>query len=125
MAWEKSPTELVERFRNVAPGGPMAVEKQMFGYPAAFVNGHMFMGLHEHRFTMRLSEAAQAEVRALGATDFTPMEGRSMKNFVVLPDAVVKDEEQLRAWVACAYAEAEAMPPKEAKPKAARTKRAG
>jgi TfoX/Sxy family transcriptional regulator of competence genes len=116
MAWTKSPPELIERFRMVAPGGPLAVEKQMFGYPAAFVNGHMFLGLHQSDLILRLSAEAQVEARAAGATDFTPMEGRPMRNFVTLPAAIIADDAAFRSWVGRAYAETAAMPPKEAKP---------
>ena len=37
MAWKKSPAALVEAFDAVVPAPP-AERRQMFGYPAAFVN---------------------------------------------------------------------------------------
>src|SRR2546425_1187365 len=33
------------RFKAVAPGGPEATERLMFGQPCAVVHGNMFMGL--------------------------------------------------------------------------------
>jgi TfoX/Sxy family transcriptional regulator of competence genes len=121
MPWEKSPPELVASFEAVAPGGPNAVERKMFGYPSAFVGGHHFMGLHEHRFTVRLSDEDLAELLALpGAAPFEPMAGRTMKGYGVLPPDVVTDPERLRTWVGRAYAHAESRPPKESKPRAPR-----
>ncbi len=122
MAWDKSPAELVERFKGVAPGGPEAVEKPMFGYPAAFVRGYMFMGLFADTFIVRLSPEGIVAAKAAGAADFSPQEGRTMKNYVSLPAEVVADDVQLRSWVARAYAEALALPPKESKPKAPKAK---
>lgn len=65
MASEKSPPELVDRFQSVAPGGPEAVERKMFGYPAAFVGGNHFMALHEQRFVVRLGDGDLEELLTL------------------------------------------------------------
>ena len=46
MAWKKSPPALIETFDAVLPGAP-AERRSMFGYPAAFVNGNLFMSLFE------------------------------------------------------------------------------
>jgi hypothetical protein len=59
--WKKSPPELVEVFEAVFPGPP-AVARQMFGYPTGFVNGNMFMGLHQHNMVLRLPEGPRAEL---------------------------------------------------------------
>ena len=50
MAWKKSPPALIETFDAVLPGAP-AERRLMFGYPAAFVNGNMFMSLFEDEKT--------------------------------------------------------------------------
>jgi TfoX/Sxy family transcriptional regulator of competence genes len=118
-AWQKAPAELVERFREAVTDLP-AQQRQMFGYPAAFVNGHMFTGLHEDRWVVRLPEADGAELLGEpGARPFEPMPGRPMKGFVVLPPQVVAEPERARAWVERALAHALSLPPKEPK---ARTK---
>ncbi|MBI5301218.1 MAG: hypothetical protein HY868_03705 [Chloroflexi bacterium] len=44
----KSPDELVKRFENALKDFPMAATRKMFGYPAAFVNGNMFIGETEY-----------------------------------------------------------------------------
>lgn len=117
MAWEKSPPELIARFKEVAPGGPGAVEKPMFGYPAAFVRGNMIMGLHGDRFLVRVDEASVDEALALGGERFVPREGMVMKNYVALPAAIVANDEALGGWVARAYAFAASLPVKEPKPR--------
>ena len=64
MPWRKSPQELVDLFESVLPGPP-AVACQMFGYPAGFVNGNLFMGLFQAEMFLRLPP--QAAITA-GAT---------------------------------------------------------
>ena len=70
--WSKSPPALVEVFEAVFPGSP-AVARQMFGYPAGFVNGNMFMGLHQENMVLRLPDGPRAELLAIeGAATFEP-----------------------------------------------------
>lgn len=117
MAWEKAADETVRAFRDVAPGGPEAEERKMFGFPCSFVHGNMFMGLHQDSFILRLNPQDRAFAIASGAATFAPM-GRTMKEYVQLPPAILADEAQLREWVARSYAFASAMPTKEKKARA-------
>ena len=124
--WTKSPPELVEVFEAVFPGPP-AVARQMFGYPAGFVNGNMFMGLHQHNMVLRLPDGPRAELLAMeGAATFEPMAGRPMKEYVVVPAMLLAAPEDLEPWVAKALAHGGSLPPKapkakaKAKPKGAR-----
>lgn len=70
MAWQKSSPELIARFGACLPDDPLIERRQMFGYPCAFVNGKMFVGLHEENLIMRLDEVgrerATAQARAEG-----------------------------------------------------------
>jgi TfoX/Sxy family transcriptional regulator of competence genes len=116
--WTKSPPELVEVFEAVFPGPP-AVARQMFGYPAGFVNGNMFMGLHQHNMVLRLPDGPRAELLAMeGAATFEPMAGRPMKEYVVVPATLLAAPEALEPWVAKALAHGTSLPPKAAKAKA-------
>ena len=112
MAWKKSPPELVSTFERVVPTTGGAERRKMFGYPAAFVGGNMFAGLHEDRFVLRLDDDGLAEAKKLGATDFEPMPGRAMKGWVVLPGKIVADEAVARRWVERAFRHVAKMPPK-------------
>lgn len=120
---EKPSAETAALFQSVAPGGPEAEEKKMFGQPCAFVHGNMFMGLLGETFMVRMPEADQAAAFALGAEPFAP-NGRRMKEYVTLPAAVLGDEASLREWVSRAYAFAAALPAKAAKPKKPKAVRA-
>ena len=113
MQWKKSPPELIAVFDAVMPDPP-AVRKSMFGYPAAFVNGNMFMGLHQDHFVLRLSEGARQEFLRLPATGiFEPMAGRPMREYVVASPALVSKPAELSRWVAKALEYASSLKPKE------------
>jgi TfoX/Sxy family transcriptional regulator of competence genes len=113
--WRKSPPDLVERFEaTMAPLAGTSLRK-MFGYPAAFAgNGHMFTGLHEDRWMIRLPDDARAELAAAGATPFEPMPGRPMREYLVLPAELLADAEALQRWLDRSLAYTESLP---AKPK--------
>jgi len=125
MAWKKSPPELVATYEAVAPEAPLAERRQMFGYPCAFVNGNMFMGLYEDSMMLRLSDADRAEMLAKpGARLFEPMSGRPMKEYVQVPAPLLDNRKALQSWVARSLSYASSLPVKEKKKKAAAKKTA-
>ena len=80
--WRKSPPALVARFQAMLPDDPRIERKQMFGYPAAFLNGNLFTGLHQESLMVRLSEDDRALAHsAFGATMFEPMNPNTRKIF--------------------------------------------
>lgn len=118
MHWQKSPPELVEHFAAVTDqllADPAVERRQMFGYPACFVGGHMFTGLHQDRWVVRLDDRGMAELAGAGGSAFEPMPGRPMRGFVTLPEAIVADEDTLTAWLERALEHARRLPPKVAK----------
>jgi TfoX/Sxy family transcriptional regulator of competence genes len=111
--WRKSPPDLVERFETTLSGVPGATLRKMFGYPAAFAaSGHMFTGLHQDRWVIRLPDEARAELAAAGGTPFEPMPGRPMREYLVLPDAIAGDPEALAPWLQRSLAYTDELPPK-------------
>lgn len=104
-------------FEAVAPGGPDGAERKMFGYPACFLHGNMYMGLHEFGLVFKLSASDREDALAAGAMPFAPMAGRVMKAFVVWNDEALPGETELRGWAAKAYEYAASLPAKEAKPR--------
>jgi len=112
MTWRKAPQELVERFTDTLAGVPGAEVRKMFGYPAAFANGHMFTGLHQEHWVVRLPEASRAELTAAGGTPFEPMPGRPMREYVVLPASLIDDPDGLQPWLDAALAHVVTLPPK-------------
>ena len=91
----------------------------MFGQPCAFVHGNMFMGLFGDLFQVRLSPGDRDRALKAGAMPFEPM-GRAMKEYVVLPPAIVEDEAALRQWIGAAYGFASALPTREPKRRTAK-----
>lgn len=123
MEWKKSPPDLVELFARVAPGPP-AEQKKMFGYPAAFLNGNLFISLFQDQFVLRLPDDERAKLMKIaGARAFEPMPGRPMKDYVVAPPSIVADEKKLRQWISRAAGYAASLPAKQKKAKSSRAKR--
>lgn len=116
VAFAKPSPELTARFQAIVPDAPGVERKQMFGMPAAFVNGNMFAGLFEENMLVRLDEAGRAELEAAGGTEFAPM-GRPMKEYRTVPPAQISDDAAVSAWIERALAFASAMPPKQPKAK--------
>jgi TfoX/Sxy family transcriptional regulator of competence genes len=113
MKWRKPSDALVELFAAVTPGPP-AVSRKMFGFPAAFVHGNMFMGLHQEDMLLRLPEDARTELLAVrGAHTFEPMPGRPMREYVVLPPSLLDNRDKLAAWVNKALRYGLSLPPKD------------
>jgi TfoX/Sxy family transcriptional regulator of competence genes len=112
-AWKKSPPELIAAFEKAAPKDPRAVKRPMFGYPALFVNGNMFAGTYQDKVVVRLAEPDRAKLlMERGAGPFEPMAGRPMKEYVVVPPALVAKPASLRAWIERGLSYAATLPPK-------------
>ncbi|TMA63683.1 MAG: TfoX/Sxy family protein [Deltaproteobacteria bacterium] len=112
MAWKKSPPELVSAFDRLVPATRAVERRTMFGYPAAFVGGNMFAGLHEDRFVLRLGDEDLADAKRLGAKDFEPMPGRAMKGWIILPERLLADDGQACRWIERARSHVSTMPAK-------------
>lgn len=114
-AWRKSPAELKERFEAAVAGIEGLEQRQMFGYPAAFVGGNMATGLHQESWIVRLPETQRQDRLDAGWSIFEPMPGRPMREYVALPADVAADPDRARAWVEAAVAYVRTLPPKATK----------
>jgi len=112
MEMKKAPAELIATFESVAPGGPEAEPKTMFGYPCAFVHGNMFMGLMGDQFILRLPHEDRAKLEAAGGAPVQGPQGRVMREYLALPPSVLGDSEALASWVSRGYGYAAALPAK-------------
>ena|ERR1700686_175184 len=122
--WRKSPQDLIDLFAGVIPGPP-AVQRKMFGYPAGFINGNMFMGLFQDDMILRLSESLREEfLKVDGAKIFEPMPGRPMREYVAVPPRVMANQKELASWVSRALEYGASLKPKSrtSKPRKAGTK---
>lgn len=114
MSFRKPSPELIEAFERALPAE--AQRRQVFGFPAGFVNGNMFTHLFQESFVVRLPDEAREELlRQPGASPFEPMPGRPMREYAVLPPKTAMDAKAAGAWVRRAYDHAAALPPKEKK----------
>lgn len=124
MAWVKIPKENHPLFRDCLPRDPRVSTVNMFGGVAAKVNGQMFAGLFARGAVVKLSESDQRAALAIdGASMFDPMgNGRVMRDTVFLPESVLEEPQELRAWMRKALDHTAALPAKKgtAKPSAKR-----
>lgn len=115
MAWTKSPQSLIDLFDKSVPSGAGITRRKMFGYPAVFANGNLFIGLHQNDFIMRLSEKDRARFSAeFGERIFEPMKGRPMREYVRLPEELLNDGRKRATWIkrSLQYAETVVAKPK-------------
>ena len=113
MAWTKSPQSLIDLFEKSVPAGTCVSCRKMFGYPAAFANGNLFIGLHQNDFILRLSENDRARFSAeFGDRIFEPMPGRPMREYVRLPEELLADARRRASWIKLSLRYAEAIAPK-------------
>jgi len=95
MKWKPSPPALLRAFEEAVQSLSDAERRKMFGYPAIFVNGNMFAGLVRGTMILRLGEEDRERFLELpGAKPFVAM-GRRMKEWAVVPPAMVKSESEL------------------------------
>ena len=117
MAWVKVPPENRPVFLAALPDDSRVEAVSMFGGVAARVNGHLFAGLFGRSTMLWLPEPDRAAALALdGATMFDPMgDGRVRSDKVMLPESIMRNPKDLRAWIARAFNAAAALPKKAAK----------
>ena len=117
-SFSKSPPELVALFGQVVGGLPMVETRKMFSYPAAFANGQMFASLFGDNFILRLPEAErEAFIQQQSTHLFAPMPGKPMREYVVVPPALLKAGRELDEWLGKSITYAQSLPPKPAKTK--------
>lgn len=110
--WSKSPPALADAFAVALAEMAGAERRQMFGFPAAFVNGNLFTGLFGDRWFVRLPDDALAELASRGGSGFEPMPGRAMKGYLAMPADILADPVERGRWLDRAFAHVAGLPPK-------------
>jgi len=112
--WKKSSPEIIERFKAALPHHPDVEPRSMFGYPASFVRGNFFAGLHEEKVVIRLPDGLNERVKEMAKADgFDPMQnGRGMSGWFVVPAPVTSSEKKLGDLLVRALKEVLTLPPK-------------
>ena len=116
MGWKKASgplTELVEATMSDF----LAEKRMMFGGPAYFVSGNMFAAVHQDTIVLRLAEEDRNAIlaRYADAAPFKPMEGRTMREYVTVPEALYEDDQAFRECLGRSYGYASSLPPKQSK----------
>ena len=99
---------------------PFACQKKpMFGHDVYWVNGNMFTGVFQSIIFFRLSPTDQNEFlgKYKDARLFEPMEGRPMKEYVVVPEPVLEDKNAVGEWTKRSFEYTESLPEKKSKAK--------
>ena len=102
-----------EFFRSVLPDDARITVRPMFGNISGFVNGNMFAGLFGEDLFVRLSEEKRNDL--LGNKDarlLEPMPGKPMKDYVVIPRALLKKPDTVRKWIVSSLDFTSSLPPK-------------
>jgi TfoX/Sxy family transcriptional regulator of competence genes len=114
--WQPASAEWTRVYTEVAEG--LGEQRRMFGYPCSFVKGNMFAGLFETGLFLRLSESDRGEFLKLkGATQFEPMPGRPMREYVTAPPSMARYPGLVAKWLAKAFVYGSSLPAKTRKPR--------
>jgi len=109
----ESPPEIMARFGELAALAPGADRREVFGHLSCVLHGNMFMGLYEGSLVLRLAEPDRTEfLRRYGGGLFEPLPGRAVKEFVVVPPALVGTGE-IEDWVRRSLAYTEQLAPRD------------
>ena len=109
----KASPEAAQRLTSLLGRDPRVEVRKMFGHPAAFVNGNLCVGTFGDELFVRLGAAdVLALAKAPGVRPFEPMAGRPMKQYLVLPPAMLNRPAQAKKWVARSIEHALSLPPK-------------
>ena len=118
MEFKKAPKDLIDLIVNKMKDKNCDYKK-MFGYPAFFVNGNMFVGIHGENLFLRLSDSDIENIKEdfKAVANFEPMPGRAMKGYVVLPKSLYSDDNAFTKWLDKSIDYASSLPQKNAKKK--------
>jgi TfoX/Sxy family transcriptional regulator of competence genes len=98
--WTKAPDGLVEKFHHLISGLSETESRKMFGFPCAFSANQMFFGVFQNSLFLRLSEEDRKSFILKYKSDlFAPMPGRPMREYVLVPIALLEEEKELQNWI--------------------------
>jgi TfoX/Sxy family transcriptional regulator of competence genes len=88
--------------------------KKMFGTLTYFINNNMMTGVHEDIIFLRLSEEDREKIKTEfpSVVQFEPLEGRKMREYIVLDEEIYRDIPTLEKWLDKAVSFVSSLPPK-------------
>lgn len=80
-------------------------KKRMFGAPCFFAKHSMFTGVFAEDIFIRLPEKERSRFvkENKGAKPFEPIEGRKMSEYMIIPHALLKNQESVRQWLRLSF----------------------
>ncbi|MHA1124125.1 MAG: TfoX/Sxy family protein [Candidatus Heimdallarchaeota archaeon] len=116
--WDKPSQDLIDLLDMVLTPYEHT-KRKMFGSPSYFVNNNMFAGVHEDVIFLRLSENDREELLEYDsdAEHFDPLEGRPMREYMVITEGIYRDVNLLEKWISKSIKFASSLPPKQHKKK--------
>jgi TfoX/Sxy family transcriptional regulator of competence genes len=114
MKWRKAPQELVSLLDEAARSVEGSEKRMMFGFPAYFINGNMFLAAHQESLILRLDSTDREALLSSheGFAQFEPMPGRRMKEYLIVPESIYRDGIRFSALLSKSSAYAHGLPVK-------------
>lgn len=114
---EKPTDAAIDALHGAFPEDEGAVLKKMFGMPAGFIQGNMFMGVFGDGVVLRMTSERRTELMDVeGVGPFEPM-GRLWKQYVWVSATVWGGHDSLAGWAREALAFTATLPAKAPKPR--------
>lgn len=113
MPWKKTPQELVDFLADIL-NDVECQKRMMFGYPAYFIKGNMFIAAHQDNLILRVSKESKEDLKKQyhGVGDFEPMPGRMMKEYLVIPKKIYTTKEEFTRLLEISLEYVSSLPPK-------------
>jgi len=94
-------------------------KKKMFGHEVHFLNGYMFTGANVEGVFVNVGADARGVALETepGAAPFSPVEGMTMKDYLLLKEPVVSNPDSLKKWLDQGSEYLLSLPPKVKKKK--------
>lgn len=116
MKWKKAPEKLI-MFLETTLKDIDCEYRKMFGYPAYFINKHMFIGAFQDDLYLRLSDLERGKITARhkDIKPFEPMPGRKMKEYLIIPADIYKNNRVFSGMLKKSVEYVSSLPPKKKK----------
>jgi hypothetical protein len=113
-----APAEAVELYDKLIKTNPK-IERKGATMPYTALNGHMFSYLHPSgSLALRLPEEEREKFLTKHKTTLFQAYGVTQKEYVTVPDALLRNTKELGKYLALSYEYVKAMKPKPSKKKA-------
>ncbi|NHJ32695.1 MAG: TfoX/Sxy family protein [Asgard group archaeon] len=116
--WRKPSEELMDLLDTLLEPHN-CTSRKMFGSLPYFINNNMLTGVHEDIIFLRLSEEDRENIKKEfpDVSQFEPLEGRKMREYVVLEEDIYREIPTLEKWLEKGVNYVSSLPPKKPKQK--------